>query len=61
MTQGSVTRVTYTYKLEQLADWAKQLRIQSTFPVVKTALDQAKTNQEIDPHLTNKGWEVAGF
>lgn len=62
-TQGSysVTRVTYTYKLEQLADWATQPDIQSTFPVVKATLDQAKTNQEIDLHLTNKGWEAGSF
>lgn len=63
VTQGSysVTRVTYTYKLEQLADWATQPVIQSTFPVVKTTLAQTKTNQEIDLHLTNKGWEAGGF
>lgn len=63
VTQGSysVTRVTYTYKLEELADWATQPGIQSTFPVVKATLDQAKTNQEIDLHLTNKGWEAGGF
>lgn len=63
VTQGSysVTRVTYTYKLEQLADWATQPGIQSTFPVVKATLDQAKTDQEIDLHLTNKGWEAGGF
>jgi len=63
VTQGSysVTQVTYTYKLEQLADWATQPGIQSTFPVVKATLDQAKTNQEIDLHLTNKGWEAGGF
>jgi hypothetical protein len=63
VTQGSysVTRVTYTYKLEQLADWATQPVIQSTFPVVKTTLDQAKMNQQIDLHLTNKGWEAGDF
>ena len=63
VTQGSysVTRVTYTYKLEQLADWARRPGIQRTFPVIKATLDQAKTNQEIDLHLTNKGWEAGGF
>ncbi len=63
VTQGSysVTRVTYTYKLEQLADWATQPDMQRTRPVIKATLDQAKTNQEIDLHLTNKGWEAGGF
>ncbi len=63
VTQGSysVTRVTYTYKLEQPADWATQPDVQRTFPVIKATLDQAKTNQEIDLHLTNKGWEAGGF
>jgi hypothetical protein len=35
----SVTRVTYTYKLGQLADWATQAGVQRTFPVIKATLD----------------------
>jgi hypothetical protein len=50
--------VTYTYKFQQLADWAKQPEVQQTFPAIKSTLDQAGTNQVVEVHLTNQGWEA---
>jgi hypothetical protein len=54
----SITQVTYTYKFQQLADWAKQPEVQQTFPAIKSTLDQAGTNQVVEVHLTNQGWEA---
>ncbi len=54
----SVTQVTYTYKFQQLADWAKRPDIQQAFPAIKSTMDQVGTNQVIELHLTNAGWEA---
>ncbi len=54
----SVTEVTYTYKLQQIAEWAKQPDVKQVFPAIKATVDQAGTNQIIEVHLTNKGWEA---
>lgn len=63
MTMGpyTMTQVTYTYKLENLADWAKRSDIQGAFPNIKTNVDGAsKTEASAELQLTNKGWEVPG-
>ncbi len=54
----SVTEVTYTYKFQQLADWAKQPDVEQAFPAIKSTLNQAGTNQVIEVHLTSNGWEA---
>jgi hypothetical protein len=56
--ETSVTEVTYTYKFQQLADWAKQPDVQQEFPAIKSTVEQAGTNQVIEVHLTNSGWEA---
>ncbi len=54
----SVTQVTYIYKFQQLADWAKMPDIGQAFPAIKSTTDQVGTNQVIELHLTNAGWEA---
>lgn len=54
----SATEVTYTYKFQHLADWAKQPDVEQAFPAIKSTVEQAETNQTIEVHLTNKGWEA---
>jgi hypothetical protein len=56
--ETSVTEVTYTYKFQQLADWAKQPDVKQVFPAIKSIVEQAGANQVIEVHLTNKGWEA---
>jgi hypothetical protein len=63
MTMGgfSATDVTYTYQVDNFADWAKRPEIQQAFPDVKLTINQAETtNQSAGLHLTNQGWEVNG-
>ena len=62
-TQGeySATSVTYTYKIGELASWAQLPEIQRAFPIIKTTIDQANSDQVAGLHLTNSGWEVNGF
>jgi hypothetical protein len=59
--ESSVTSVTYTYRIENLANWTRQPDVEQAFPIIKTTLDQAGTNQTAEAHLTNKGWEIDGF
>jgi hypothetical protein len=55
--QGAAT-VTYTYKLDNVADWAKKPEVQAAFPRIKQALDGVGTQEEkIKLKLTNLGWE----
>lgn len=54
----SVTEVTYTYKFQQLADWAKQPDVDQIFPSIKSTVEQAGTNQVVEVHLTSNGWEA---
>lgn len=54
--------VIYTYRVEQLADWAKRPEIQAAFKVIKVILDGA--SKEKDEHavkLTSQGWEALGL
>lgn len=62
-TQGdtSETTVTYTYKVPDLAAWAKLPEVNQAFPTINTTLSGAGTNQSIPLHLTNTGWVVNHF
>jgi hypothetical protein len=58
----SVTNVTYHYKLDKVADWAKQAQFQAVFPVVKQVIDgEGKLDQRQGVKLTNQGWEALGL
>lgn len=61
-TQGSYTEttVTYTYKIPDLAAWAKLPEVDQAFPSIGMTLDGAGKNQSIPLHLTDKGWVVSG-
>jgi hypothetical protein len=53
--------VLYTYKIENLAEWAKNPDIQRVFPGVVSTIDGAgrtQLNQALT--LTNQGWEAKG-
>ena len=57
----SQTKVTYTYKILDLAGWAERPEIRQTFPDIRTTIDGAsKTTQTAGLQLSNKGWEVPG-
>jgi hypothetical protein len=62
-TQGdySETTVTYTYKIPDLAAWAKLPEVEQAFPTIGTTLGDAGKNQTVALHLTNKGWVVNGL
>ena len=49
----------YTYKIENLADWAKNPDIQKTFPgIVSTISGAEKTQINQNLILTDQGWEA---
>ena len=49
----------YTYKIENLADWAKNPDIQKTFPgIVSTINGAGKTTLNQNLILTDQGWEA---
>ena len=49
----------YTYKIENLADWAKSPDVQSTFPgIVSTINGAGKTTLNQNLILTDHGWEA---
>ena len=51
--------VTYTYRVEKLADWAKSAEVRRTFPVVARVVDDAgKKEEQLVLKLTNQGWEA---
>ncbi len=53
------TTVTFTYKLLNIADWAKKPEVQSVFPNVKEMIDGVGTKQITTPvKLTSEGWET---
>jgi hypothetical protein len=54
--------ITYTYKVNNVADWAKKSAVQAAFPVVKSILDGAGSKES--KHyikLTSQGWEAKGL
>ena len=54
--------VTYTYKVNNLADWAKKPEIQVAFPAVKNFLDGVgKKETKHGVKLTSLGWEARGL
>lgn len=51
--------VFYTYKIENLADWAKNPDIQRVFPGIVSTIDGAgKTQMNQALTLTNQGWQA---
>ena len=49
----------YTYKIENLADWAKNPDIQKTFPGIASTINGArKTQLNQNLILTDQGWEA---
>lgn len=54
------SRVTHTYALTNVADWARSPAIQSAFPEVASNFSQEKTEAiTANLTLTNNGWEVS--
>ena len=54
--------ITYTYKVNNLADWAKKPEIQASFPVVKSILDGVGSKESKHAiKLTSQGWEAKGL
>jgi hypothetical protein len=54
--------VFYTYKIENLAEWAKNPDIQRVFPGIVSTIDGAgKTQMNQAVTLTTEGWEVRGI
>jgi len=54
--------VFYTYKIENLADWAKSPDVQTVFPGIVSTIDgagKAAMNQALT--LTNQGWQAKGL
>src|SRR5579863_392952 len=53
--------VFYTYRIENLADWAKNPNIQRVFPGIVSTIDGAtRTTLNQAVTLTNEGWVVRG-
>lgn len=61
-TQGNYTETTatYTYKIPNIAAWAKLPEVDQAFPSIGMTVDGAGKNQTIPVHLTDKGWVVNG-
>ena len=58
---GAITQseVTYTYKIADLAPWAKRADVQQAFSDLQQTVNGAsKTNEMAGLQLTNQGWEV---
>jgi hypothetical protein len=54
--------VTYTYKIEHTADWARRPDVQVAFPAIKMILDGAgKDESKRGVKLTSVGWEPRGL
>lgn len=54
--------ITYTYKVNNLADWAKKPEVQAAFPVVKGILDGVGNKESKHAvKLTSQGWEAKGL
>lgn len=55
------SEVTYTYKMPDLALWAKQADVQQVFGDIRTIVNGiSKAHDSVSLQLTNKGWEVPG-
>ncbi len=54
--------ITYTYKVNNLAEWAKKSDVQVAFPVVKSILDGVGNKESKHTvKLTSQGWEAKGL
>ncbi|MDR2127657.1 MAG: hypothetical protein LBP52_01125 [Burkholderiaceae bacterium] len=54
--------VTYTYKITDMADWAKKPEIQAAFPyTLKRDLDGVGKQSQHAVKLTSEGWEALGL
>jgi hypothetical protein len=54
--------ITYTYKVNNLADWVKMSEVQAAFPGVKSVLDGVGNMESRHAvKLTNQGWEAKGL
>jgi hypothetical protein len=59
MGPATVTEVTYTYRISDLAPWAQRPDIQKQFGDIRQTIDGiSKTNELAEIQLTNKGWEI---
>ena len=57
-----ITNVKYLYKIDGLADWAKNAEIQTAFPYIRTMIDGASKQERAQGiKLTNQGWEALGL
>lgn len=53
------SEVTYTYKIADLAPWAKQAEVQQAFGDIRTTVSGiSKDDETAGLQLTDKGWEV---
>lgn len=52
--------VTYTYKIADLAPWAKQAQVQQAFGDIRIAVSEIPKADVAGLQLTNQGWEVPG-
>jgi hypothetical protein len=54
--------VVYTYKLSNVADWARKPQLKQAFPVLGRTVDGEHTQQEkLYLKLTPQGWEALGL
>lgn len=54
--------ITYTYKVNNAAEWTKKPEVQAAFPVVKSILDGASNKESKHAvKLTSQGWEAKGL
>ncbi len=57
----TLTEVTYTYKLADMAGWAKRTDVQAAFSgIQQETAGESKQQRTADLQLTNKGWEIPG-
>ena len=58
---AQVVQITYLYKIDNLADWAKNPAIQEADSKIKDMVDGASKKELVtELMLTNLGWEAAG-
>lgn len=57
-----VAGITYTYKINNMAEWAKNPKIQAAFPEIKSVIANATTQENQHAvKLTSQGWEAQGL
>lgn len=53
--------VTYTYKIEHVAEWARKPDIQAAIPVIHREHEGVGKERKHSVHLTSQGWEANGL